>query len=78
MRHFDEAFTDPFAPEAEEKSISREAFLANESLKRQREARNFEYEGDVDAPKLTRSGRVVGKQVQEDEPEEEEEEYEEE
>jgi origin recognition complex subunit 4 len=70
MRHFDEAFADPFAPESStptDKGISREVFLANESLKRQREARNFRYEGDVDAPKLTRSGRVVGKQVMDDE-----------
>lgn len=42
-------------------SISREAFLANERLRRQREARNFTFEGDVSAPKLTRSGRVIGK-----------------
>ncbi|KAK4684451.1 origin recognition complex subunit 4, partial [Tremellales sp. Uapishka_1] len=40
--------------------ISRETFLANEALKRQREARNFNFEGDASAPKLTRSGRIVG------------------
>lgn len=40
--------------------ISREAFLANEALKRQREARNFKYKGDANAPRQTRSGRVVG------------------
>jgi origin recognition complex subunit 4 len=34
--------------------------LANEQLKRQREARNFKYTGDADAPRLTRSGKVVG------------------
>lgn len=47
-------------------SISRQAFLANEQLKRQREARNFKYTGDADAPRLTRSGKVVG-DVQHDE-----------
>ncbi|WVW86384.1 hypothetical protein I302_108430 [Kwoniella bestiolae CBS 10118] len=40
--------------------ISRETFLANEALKRQREARNFQYKGEASAPKLTRSGRLVG------------------
>jgi origin recognition complex subunit 4 len=40
-------------------SISREAFLANEALRRQREARNFKYKGDANAPRHTRSGRVV-------------------
>ncbi|WWC72232.1 uncharacterized protein I206_106194 [Kwoniella pini CBS 10737] len=44
----------------EREEITREAFLANEALKRQREARNFTYEGEASAPKLTRSGRVVG------------------
>ncbi|WWC64824.1 uncharacterized protein I303_107438 [Kwoniella dejecticola CBS 10117] len=43
-----------------QEEITREAFLANEALKRQREARNFTYEGEASAPKLTRSGRVVG------------------
>lgn len=42
------------------KPVSRETFLANEKLRRQREARNFQYEGSADAPKLTRSGRVIG------------------
>ncbi|TXT15819.1 hypothetical protein VHUM_00322 [Vanrija humicola] len=46
-------------------AISREAFLANERLRRQREARNFTFEGDASAPKLTRSGRVIGKAVDE-------------
>lgn len=39
--------------------MSREAFRANERLKRQREARNFVFEGDANAPRQTRSGRVV-------------------
>jgi origin recognition complex subunit 4 len=39
--------------------ISRETFLANEALKRQREARNFKFKGDANAPRQTRSGRVV-------------------
>lgn len=54
MPNFDEAFAEP-TPLA----ISRDTFLANESLKRQREARNFVYKGDVSAPKATRSGRVL-------------------
>lgn len=40
-------------------AITRETFLANEALKRQREARNFKYKGDANAPRQTRSGRVV-------------------
>lgn len=40
--------------------MSRETFLANEALRRQREARNFLYKGDSNAPRLTRSGKVVG------------------
>lgn len=40
--------------------VSRETFLANEKLRRQREARNFKYTGSADAPKLTRSGRIIG------------------
>lgn len=51
---------------ASSSSISRQAFLANEQLKRQREARNFKYEGDADAPRLTRSGKVVGEVVQDE------------
>lgn len=39
--------------------MSQEAFRANERLKRQREARNFVFEGDANAPRQTRSGRVV-------------------
>ena len=53
---------DPAAPA----DISRDTFLVNEAMKRQREARNFVYEGDVEAPKLTRSGKVVGKAVREE------------
>lgn len=56
MRHFDEAFGDPFGGG---EAISTEVFRANESLRKQREARNFRYEGDADAPKLTRSGKIV-------------------
>ena len=47
-------------------NISRDAFLANEALKRQREARNFKYKGDAHAPRQTRSGRVVGESKDED------------
>lgn len=47
-------------------AISRDAFLANEALKRQREARNFKYKGDANAPRLTRSGKVVGDVVQDE------------
>ncbi|ORY31628.1 origin recognition complex subunit 4 C-terminus-domain-containing protein, partial [Naematelia encephala] len=46
---------------------SRETFLANEALKRQREARNFVFKGDADAPTLTRSGRVISKAQEDDE-----------
>lgn len=53
--------------------VSRERFLANEALKRQREARNFKYKGDANAPTLTRSGKVVGKANAEQEPESQEE-----
>ncbi|GFZ51043.1 hypothetical protein JCM24511_08801 [Saitozyma sp. JCM 24511] len=76
MPNFDEAFdephrTNPFDAGASSlttgagaaaagAAFSRETFLTNEALRRQREARNFVYRGDVDAPKLTRSGRVVG------------------
>lgn len=42
-------------------AISSEVFRANERLRRQREARNFKFEGDANAPRTTRSGRVVGK-----------------
>jgi len=47
-------------------NITRDAFLANEALKRQREARNFKYKGDAHAPRQTRSGRVVGESKDED------------
>lgn len=50
-----------------DEAVSRETFLANEKLRRQREARNFKYTGSADAPKLTRSGRVIGEKEQEDE-----------
>jgi origin recognition complex subunit 4 len=57
---------DPFGDDAEHAkpspttaAVSRETFLANEALKRQREARNFKYKGDANAPRQTRSGRVV-------------------
>lgn len=39
--------------------VSQETFLANERLRRQREARNFVFEGDAHAPRQTRSGRVL-------------------
>ena len=54
----EDAFTDPHPSSVS--TISRETFLANESLRRQREAREFVFNGDVNAPKLTRSGRNVG------------------
>lgn len=76
MPNFDEAFDEPNGTNrfdggasslttgaggaAAGETFSRETFLTNEALRRQREARNFVYRGDVDAPKLTRSGRVVG------------------
>lgn len=41
--------------------MSRETFLENERLKRLREARNFVFDGDENAPTLTRSGRVVSR-----------------
>ncbi len=54
----DDTFTDPSPSSIS--AVSREAFLANEALRRQREARKFVYKGDANAPKLTRSGKVVG------------------
>ncbi len=48
-------------------AISRETFLANEALRRQREARKFVYKGDANAPKLTRSGKVIGNNREETE-----------
>lgn len=48
-----------FGSGADSPSLSREAFRANERLRRQREARNFVFEGDAHAPRQTRSGRVV-------------------
>lgn len=76
-------FDDTFAPEPSPATISRETFLANEKLRKQREARNFTFEGDANAPKLTRSGRVIGEveievQPEEEEPEEQEEQEEQE
>ncbi|OCF43731.1 hypothetical protein I317_02484 [Kwoniella heveanensis CBS 569] len=56
----DEIFESPSHPD--QVDISRQTFLANEALKRQREARNFVYEGEASAPKLTRSGRMIGKE----------------
>jgi origin recognition complex subunit 4 len=53
-------------------NITRDAFLANEALKRQREARNFKYKGDAHAPRQTRSGRVVGETKDGDEDAEDE------
>ncbi|KAL7424594.1 origin recognition complex subunit 4 [Cryptotrichosporon argae] len=52
----DDVFGSPAAPGV----ISDAAFRANEALRRQREARNFVFQGDASAPKLTRSGRVIG------------------
>jgi origin recognition complex subunit 4 len=54
LPNFDDAFLDESTP-----TLSRETFLANEALRRQREARNFVFEGDVNAVRATRSGRVV-------------------
>lgn len=54
----DDTFLDTSPPTIS--AFSRETFLANEALRRQREARKFVYKGDADAPKLTRSGKVVG------------------
>ncbi|WVQ94919.1 hypothetical protein IAU59_002005 [Kwoniella sp. CBS 9459] len=56
----DEIFESP--SQTDKVDISRQTFLANEALKRQREARNFVYEGEASAPKLTRSGRMIGKE----------------
>lgn len=56
---FDDAFGGDEVTADKGSTISRETFLANEALRRQREARNFVFEGDVQAPRLTRSGRVV-------------------
>ncbi|EIW72136.1 hypothetical protein TREMEDRAFT_20901, partial [Tremella mesenterica DSM 1558] len=64
--NFDEAFDDTQNENTTgEKGWSRESFLVNEHLRTQREARNFVYEGSADAPKLTRSGRVLGSAVDE-------------
>lgn len=46
-------------PKAKQDAISTEEFRANERLRRQREARNFKFEGDANAPRTTRSGRIV-------------------
>ncbi|WWD03936.1 hypothetical protein V865_001994 [Kwoniella europaea PYCC6329] len=59
----DEIFESPQFNTKSREEISRQTFLANEALKRQREARNFNYKGEASAPKLTRSGRVVGHDV---------------
>ncbi|OWT36056.1 origin recognition complex subunit 4 [Cryptococcus neoformans Bt1] len=42
-------------------AISTEVFRANERLKKQREARNFTYEGEANAPRMMRSGRALAK-----------------
>lgn len=39
--------------------VSTEVFRANERLKKQREARNFTYEGEANAPRMMRSGRAL-------------------
>jgi origin recognition complex subunit 4 len=57
-RKNEDVFADS-SPVVADAAISRETFLANEALKRQREARNFKYKGDANAPRQTRSGRVV-------------------
>ena len=54
---FDEAFD--ASPTASVSAVSRETFRENEKLRAQREARNFVYKGDAEAPRLTRSGKVV-------------------
>ncbi|CAK9780076.1 hypothetical protein CC85DRAFT_271212 [Cutaneotrichosporon oleaginosum] len=48
-----------FGSQSHADTVSSEAFRANERLRRQREARNFTFEGDAHAPRTTRSGRVV-------------------
>lgn len=40
-------------------TISTEEFRANERLRKQKEARNFTFEGDASTPRQMRSGRVV-------------------
>jgi origin recognition complex subunit 4 len=40
-------------------SVSREVFLSNEALRRQREARNFQFVGDHMAPVALRSGKTM-------------------
>ena len=71
--NFDETFgIRRSTAKADEESL-RETFLANEKLRKQREARNFEYEGDANAPKLTRSGKIVGGELDLDEDEDMEE-----
>lgn len=48
-------FSDP----DDELVVSTEVFRANERLKKQREARNFTYEGEANAPRMMRSGRAL-------------------
>ena len=48
-------------------NVSSDSFRKNETMRKQREARNYLYEGDVNAPKLTRSGKVVGAEDNADE-----------
>ena len=57
LPNFDEAFD--ASPTASVSAVSRETFRENEKLRAQREARNFVYKGDAEAPRLTRSGKVV-------------------
>lgn len=55
----DDVFGTPPSSSKNSQAISSEAFRANERLRRQREARNFTFEGDANSPRTTRSGRVV-------------------
>ena len=59
MDGIEDAFSHHHSPSSIS-AVSRETFLANEASKRQREAREFQYKGEANAPKLTRSGRVIG------------------
>lgn len=68
-------FSDPDDDELEQgKSgvvVSTEVFRANERLKKQREARNFTYEGEANAPRMMRSGRALA-EVNKDQDDEDE------
>lgn len=68
-------FSDPDDEQEQGKDgvvVSTEVFRANERLKKQREARNFTYEGEANAPRMMRSGRALVK-VNEDKGDEDEE-----